>query len=79
MPDALQFLSLWLNEGEKYEKIPRFIPYLALPLGLALLTIRFLQAGWRIVKGEQDTLIANHEADEALEKMPQSEEKGANV
>jgi C4-dicarboxylate transporter DctQ subunit len=63
MPAFLQFLSDWLNEGERYEKMPRFIPYFALPLGMALLTFRFLQAGWRVLKGEQETLIAAHEAE----------------
>ncbi len=32
MPGFLQFLSGWLNEGEPYEKLPRFIPYLLCPL-----------------------------------------------
>ena len=54
MPDALQFLADWLNEGEKYEKIPRYIPYFVLPFGMALLLYRFLQAGLRILRGEQD-------------------------
>ena len=43
MPDWLRFIEPWLNEGEAYEKLPRFIPYAALPLGVALLTFRFLQ------------------------------------
>ena len=77
MPEFLQFLSTWLNDGEKYEKLPRFIPYMALPLGLSLLTFRFLQLGWRVYKGEQDTIIANHEADEALEKMNETHKQGA--
>lgn len=63
MPAFLQFLSDWLNEGEAYEKMPRFIPYFALPLGMALLTFRFLEAGWRVLKGEQDMIIAAHEAE----------------
>ena len=67
MPEMLQFMSDWLNEGERYEKIPRMIPYLALPLGLALLTLRFLQLGWKILKGETDSLIASHEAEDAME------------
>ena len=66
MPDALQFLSVWLNEGEAYEKIPRLIPYLALPLGMGLLTIRFLQVAVKIIKGEKDTVIASHEAEELM-------------
>lgn len=69
MPAFLQFLSDWLNEGEAYEKVPRFIPYFALPLGMALLTFRFLQAGWRIFTGAQDTLIAAHEAEAETEGL----------
>jgi C4-dicarboxylate transporter DctQ subunit len=67
MPGFLQFLSSWLNEGEPYEKIPRFIPYFALPLGMTLLVIRLLQAGWAIVRGERENIIASHEAEEMLE------------
>lgn len=69
MPDALQFLSVWLNEGEAYEKIPRLIPYLALPLGMGLLTIRFLQVAVKIIKGEKDTVIASHEAEELMAEV----------
>ncbi len=76
MPEMLQFMSGWLNEGERYEKIPRMIPYLALPLGLALLTLRFLQLGWKILKGETDSLIASHEAEDALEEMIHHDSKG---
>ena len=64
MPDMLQFLSTWLNEGERYEKLPRFIPYFALPLGLSLLTLRYLQLTWRVFRGEVDLLIASHEIEE---------------
>jgi C4-dicarboxylate transporter DctQ subunit len=63
LPEMLQFLSTWFNEGERYENIPRFIPYLALPLGMALLTLRFVQVGWRILTNQQDMLIASHEAE----------------
>lgn len=66
MPDFLQFLSVWLNEGERYDKLPRFIPYFGLPLGIALLTFRFLQAGWRIYSGKQVLVIASHEAEDML-------------
>ncbi len=49
MPEMLQFLADWLNEGERYEKLPRFIPYMALPIGMALLTFRFTQAAYQIM------------------------------
>ncbi|MCP4791574.1 MAG: TRAP transporter small permease [Gammaproteobacteria bacterium] len=69
IPDALQFLSVWLNEGEAYEKIPRLIPYLALPLGMGLLTFRFLQVAVKIIKGETDVVIASHEAEELMAEL----------
>ena len=79
MPDFMQFLADWMNEGEEYEKLPRFIPYFALPLGITLLTFRFLQAAWRIVAGEQDTLIASHEAEELIDEFSRSKERGEMV
>lgn len=65
MPGFLQFLADILNEGERYEKMPRFIPYFALPLGMTLLTFRFLQATWRILRGDTALIIASHEVEEA--------------
>ena len=50
MPELLQFLSAILNEGERYEKLPRFIPYFALPLGMFLLTLRVLQKVFQFVR-----------------------------
>lgn len=80
MPGILQFLSDWLNEGEKYEKLPRMIPYLALPLGMALLTFRFIQLGWRIYKGEIDVIICSHEADDLhLESQPDKEDESCKL
>ena len=64
MPGFLQFLADWFNEGEEYEKMPRFIPYAALPIGMTLLTWRFVQAGIAIARGTQTTVIASHEAAE---------------
>jgi len=66
MPEILQVLKDSMNEGERWEKLPRFIPYFALPLGMALLTFRFLQAGWRIYTGEQISVVAAHEVEEQL-------------
>ena len=75
MPEMLQFMADWLNEGERYEKVPRMIPYAALPLGIALLTWRFLQLGWRVLKGELDSIIASHEAEEAMEEVTNQDGK----
>jgi C4-dicarboxylate transporter DctQ subunit len=68
MPDMLRFIEPLLNENEPYEKLPRFIPYFALPLGMLLITLRFLQAAWQIFRGETDRLIASHEAEELVEE-----------
>ncbi|MDA0118363.1 TRAP transporter small permease [Vibrio sp. T11.5] len=69
MPEILQFLADWLNEGERYEKLPRFIPYMALPIGMALMTFRFIQITVQIATGKLDRLIAGHEAEEELEAL----------
>lgn len=67
MPGFLSFLEDALNEGEAYEKMPRFIPYAALPIGLALLTLRFAQLAWQILKGKADRIIAAHEAEDLVQ------------
>ena len=80
MPGFLQFLADWTNDGEPYEKIPRYIPYFILPFSMALLTFRFLQAGWLVMAGASDRIIASHEAeemvDEAAEKARAEEAQG---
>jgi C4-dicarboxylate transporter DctQ subunit len=68
MPDMLRFIEPLMNEGEAYEKMPRFIPYFALPLGMVLITVRFVQAALQILRGETDRLIASHEAEEMVEE-----------
>ena len=69
MPEFLQWMAPLLNEGERWSKLPRFIPYFALPVGMTLLTFRFLQAAWRIITGQQEMLIASHEAEELVETL----------
>ena len=63
MPEFLQFLAEWLNEGDRYENLPRFIPYFSLPLGAALLTLRFLQLAWRIGTGQTDRLMFRNQTE----------------
>ncbi|NOI68569.1 TRAP transporter small permease [Vibrio sp. 99-8-1] len=69
MPEMFQFLADVLNEGERYEKLPRFIPYAALPIGMAMLTFRFLQIALQIFTGKLDRMIASHEAEEDLDAL----------
>ncbi len=66
MPDALQWIGGILNDGERYEKIPRAIPYLVLPLSMALLLFRYLQIAWRVWRGDLDRIVASHEVEEEL-------------
>lgn len=68
VPFFLSWISDAFNDGETYEKLPRFIPYMVLPIALFLLSYRFVQAGFRVLRGEQDMLIASHEAEELLEE-----------
>lgn len=69
VPFFLSWISDAFNDGEVYEKLPRFIPYMALPIGMGLLLYRFIQATFKIISNQQDALIASHEADEMMEEM----------
>jgi len=71
----LRFIEGWMNEGEAYEKLPRFIPYFALPLGLTLITFRFLQAGWQVLTRKREMIIASHEVEELLEEVAATADK----
>ena len=66
MPEALQFLSQSMNEGERWEKLPRFVPYFCLPLGFTLLSLRFLQVARRVLSDDQVLLVASHEVEENI-------------
>ncbi len=68
MPFFLESLGKLINEGEAYEKIPRFIPYMVMPLSMALLSFRFIIAIVEILKGTRDSVIASHEAEELMEE-----------
>lgn len=56
--------------GPDYEHEPvgidRWVPYAALPIGMALLLFRFVQAAVQIATGRRANLIASHEAEEAV-------------
>ncbi|MEZ5674339.1 C4-dicarboxylate transporter, DctQ subunit [Thalassovita litoralis] len=68
-PEFLRWIEPIMNEGEHYEKLPRFIPYFILPFGMALLLFRFLQATLRLIRGEAESLIVSHEAEDAIEDV----------
>ena len=48
------------------ERVKRWIAYLILPVGLALLGFRALQATVSIMRGERELIIAGHEAEELV-------------
>jgi C4-dicarboxylate transporter DctQ subunit len=59
------------EEGFRYEPIgiDRWVPYLALPIGMALLLFRFVQVTVLIALGKRSNLIAGHEAEEAVAEV----------
>jgi C4-dicarboxylate transporter DctQ subunit len=69
IPDWLRFIEPLMNEGEAYEKLPRFIPYAMLPFGAALLVLRFVQAFFKVASGKQKALIVSHEVEDAVEDV----------
>jgi C4-dicarboxylate transporter DctQ subunit len=69
LPEWLRWLEPLMNDGDEYEKLPRFIPYAMLPIGMALLLFRFVQAGLRLVTDQTDRLIVSHEAEDAVEDV----------
>ena len=80
MNDALAAMFNSYEEGgqrmvDAYEKMPRVVPYVILPLGCALLLFRFIQATIGVIRGDRDSLIVSHEAEEAVERAAADEAK----
>ncbi|SLN35115.1 2,3-diketo-L-gulonate TRAP transporter small permease protein YiaM [Falsiruegeria litorea R37] len=69
MIGALRFLEDLINYGDAYEKMPKVVPYLVLPLSMLLLVYRFAQAAMQILRGETDRLVASHEVEDELEAV----------
>ncbi len=68
-PGALKFLEDVFNEGEEYEKLPRLVPYFVLPLSMALLLFRFVQAAQSVVRGHMDRIVASHEVEDEIQEI----------
>ena len=68
VPGVLRWLEDAFNEGEEYEKMPRLVPYLVLPLSMALLLLRALQATWAMWTGKIHMMIVSHEAEDDVEE-----------
>lgn len=69
IPFAKEWLENTFNMGEEYEKLPRFIPYLILPVGVALMLFRVIEATIAILRGQAESLIVSHEAEDAVEEV----------
>ncbi|MGF1554102.1 MAG: TRAP transporter small permease [Paracoccaceae bacterium] len=65
MLDVFRWLEPLINQGEEYEKLPRVVGYTMLPVGVALLAFRFVEALLDVIKGRRDSLIVSHELEEA--------------
>jgi len=77
MVAGLRWLEGLINSGDAYEKLPKVVPYLVLPVSILLLLFRFVQAAILIWRGELDRLVASHEVEDELEAMraQQNEER----
>ena len=67
-PTILKWMEDVFNEGEAYNKMPRLIPYVVLPISSALLLLRFVQAAIAIWKGETDRIVASHEVEDEIDE-----------
>lgn len=69
MIGLFSFLEDLINYGETYEKMPKVVPYLVLPVSMFLLTYRFAQVALQIWRGETDRLVASHEVEDELDEI----------
>ncbi|WP_068112651.1 TRAP transporter small permease [Tropicimonas marinistellae] len=69
MLDLLRWLEPLVNQGESYEKMPRLVVYLMLPLGCLLLLIRVIEATVGVINGHHDSLIVSHEAEDQVDDL----------
>jgi C4-dicarboxylate transporter, DctQ subunit len=69
MVGAFRFLEDLINYGETYEKMPKAVPYIVLPIFAFLLVLRFIQAAVAIWRSELDRLIASHEVEDELNEI----------
>jgi len=69
MVGFLAWLEPLINYDEEYEKLPKVVPYLVLPVSMLLLTFRFAQVAGQILRGETDRMVASHEVEDDLDEM----------
>lgn len=69
MIGIFRWLEDAINYGDAYEKLPKVIPYIVLPVSMALLVFRFGQVAYQILTGEVDRIVASHEVEDELEEV----------
>jgi len=52
-------------------QIPQWIPYVAIPVGLSLMTIHFLQIGWLVWQGKADRIAFSEHSKYKDEEYPE--------
>lgn len=68
-PAILSWLEPIFNNGEPYLKMPRLVPYLVLPLSMALMLLRFIQTAVAIWNGKLDRIVASHEVEDEIAEV----------
>ncbi|WP_405110859.1 TRAP transporter small permease [Phaeobacter sp. BS52] len=63
------FLEDLINYGDSYEKLPKVVPYVVLPLSMLLMVLRFVQAAMQILRGDVDRLVASHEVEDEIAEV----------
>lgn len=73
---SLEYVSIIYDLGIEAQDIPipQWVPFIILPVGMALVILRLLQVAWRIVTGQQESLSLADEAREAIEALAQKED-----
>jgi C4-dicarboxylate transporter, DctQ subunit len=67
VPFFMEWLADVFNDGEPYEKLPKLVPYLVLPVSMALLLYQFCKISVSLWKGQVEMLIVSHEAEDEVE------------
>ncbi|GAA6196186.1 TRAP transporter small permease [Pseudophaeobacter arcticus] len=78
MVGLFRFLEELINYGDSYEKLPKVVPYVVLPLSMLLLVFRFSQALMQVLRGEADRLVASHEVEDELDEARARATEGEN-
>lgn len=72
---VIMFVGSWNYVARMYQigidavdlPVPRWIPLSVLPIGLVLIIVRLLEAGWKIASGSQDGLELGDEGKAAID------------